>query len=92
MSVSQFYDLFFLTVNLKQCLRTSDLVSSTDPNFVVLEDGAVYTTNAVSLSSEKKAFSIVLKDLQEHKQKEIHVNLLSHPKRVSDHPICISFL
>ncbi|KAJ6662139.1 hypothetical protein lerEdw1_012604 [Lerista edwardsae] len=68
-------------VNLKRCLRTSNLVSSTDPNFLILEDGSVYTTNAVSLSSEKKAFSIVLKDLQEHKQKEIHVNLLSHSKK-----------
>lgn len=68
-------------VNLKKCLKTSDLVSSTDPNFIILEDGSLFTTNAVSLSSEKKAFSILLKDMHEHKQKEIHVNLLSHPKK-----------
>ncbi|KAJ7338772.1 hypothetical protein JRQ81_012674 [Phrynocephalus forsythii] len=68
-------------VNLKQCLRTADVISSSDPDFVVLEDGSVYTKNAVSLSSEKKMFAVLLKDLQEQQQKKIHVNLLSHPKK-----------
>ncbi|XP_061453671.1 desmocollin-2-like isoform X2 [Rhineura floridana] len=68
-------------VNLRQCLRTSDLISSSDPDFLVLEDGSVYTTNVVSLSSEKKTFMILLKDMQDHQQKKIHVNLLSHPKK-----------
>ncbi|XP_034980943.2 desmocollin-1 isoform X1 [Zootoca vivipara] len=66
-------------LNLRQYLRTSDLISSSDPDFIVLEDGSVYTTNAVSLSSEKKAFTISLNDLQGHLQKKIHVNL--HPNK-----------
>ncbi|XP_053103366.1 desmocollin-2-like [Hemicordylus capensis] len=67
--------------NLKQCLRTADLISSSDPDLIVLEDGSVYTTNAISLPSAEKTFTILLKDLQEHKEKKIHVVLLSHPKK-----------
>ncbi|KAJ6662135.1 hypothetical protein lerEdw1_012600 [Lerista edwardsae] len=74
-----FIMLLFLTVNLKQCLETSDLIRSSDPDFVVVEDGSVYTTNAVSLSSEEKTFAILLENLQGQKQKKIHINLLSHP-------------
>ncbi|XP_053105832.1 desmocollin-2-like isoform X2 [Hemicordylus capensis] len=68
-------------VNVQQCLRISDHVSSSDPDFVVLEDGSVYTTNAISLPSEGKTFTILLKNVQERKQKKIHVVLLSHPKK-----------
>ncbi|XP_066480522.1 desmocollin-1-like [Tiliqua scincoides] len=66
-------------VNLEQCLGTSDLISSSDPDFLVVKDGSVYTTNAISLSSEEKAFTVFLNDHQEQKQKKIHINLLSHP-------------
>ncbi|KAH0617755.1 hypothetical protein JD844_016308 [Phrynosoma platyrhinos] len=67
-------------VNLMQCLKTADLISSSDADFLVLEDGSVYTRNAVSLSSAKKTFTILLQDLQDNQQKKIHVNLLAHPK------------
>nr|XP_020664453.1 desmocollin-1-like isoform X1 [Pogona vitticeps] len=69
-------------VNLRQCLRTPDIITSSDPDFIVLEDGSIYTKNAVSLTSEKKTFAVLLKDLQEHQQKKIHVHLLSHPKKM----------
>ncbi|KAM6458291.1 desmocollin-2-like isoform 1-T1 [Liasis olivaceus] len=65
-------------VNLKRCLRTPDLISTSDPDFLVLEDGSIFTTNAVSLFSGKKTFIILLKNLQNNQQKQIHVNLLSH--------------
>ncbi|XP_034285545.1 desmocollin-2-like isoform X2 [Pantherophis guttatus] len=65
-------------VNLKGCLRTPHLISTSDPDFIVLEDGSIFTANAVSLSSGKKTFTILLKNLQNSQQKQIHVNLLSH--------------
>ncbi|KAF7246147.1 Desmocollin-1 [Varanus komodoensis] len=69
-------------VNLEQCYKNSDLISSSDPNFRVLEDGSLFTTNAVSLSSEKKTFTILLKNLQDPQPKQIHVDLLPHPKQI----------
>ncbi|ETE73990.1 Desmocollin-2 [Ophiophagus hannah] len=65
-------------VNLKRCLRTPHLISTSDPDFIVLENGSIFTTNAVSLPSGKKTFTILLKNLQNSQQKQIHVNLLSH--------------
>uniref|UniRef100_A0A8C8RQD7 Cadherin domain-containing protein n=1 Tax=Pelusios castaneus TaxID=367368 RepID=A0A8C8RQD7_9SAUR len=68
-------------VNLKECLKTTEFVSSSDPDFRILEDGSVYTTNTISLSSEKKTFTILLKDNQKHEEKKIHVNLQAHQKK-----------
>uniref|UniRef100_A0A8D0BYX9 Cadherin domain-containing protein n=1 Tax=Salvator merianae TaxID=96440 RepID=A0A8D0BYX9_SALMN len=68
-------------VNVEQCLRTADLIQSNDPDFLVLEDGSLYTANAISLSSEKKTFTILLKASKEHQKKTIHVTLLPHPKK-----------
>ncbi|KAG8133550.1 hypothetical protein E2320_011328 [Naja naja] len=65
-------------VNLKRCLRTPHLISTSDPDFIVLENGSIFTTNAVSLPSGKKTFTILLKNLQNSQQRQIHVNLLSH--------------
>ncbi|KYO26182.1 desmocollin-2 isoform A [Alligator mississippiensis] len=64
-------------VNLEECLRSAEAISSSDPNFRILEDGSVYTTNITTLSAEKKTFTILLKNIQTHEQKKIHVNLLS---------------
>ncbi|XP_067402367.1 desmocollin-2-like isoform X2 [Emydura macquarii macquarii] len=68
-------------VNLKECLKSAELISSSDPDFRILEDGSVYTTNIISLSSEKKTFVILLQDIQKHEEKKIHVNLLAHQKK-----------
>ncbi|KAM3840426.1 desmocollin-2-like isoform 1-T1 [Vipera latastei] len=65
-------------VNLNEYLRTPHLISTSDPDFIVLEDGSIFTSNSVSLSSGKKTFTILLKNLQNNQQKQIHVNLLSH--------------
>uniref|UniRef100_A0A8D0H3G7 Cadherin domain-containing protein n=1 Tax=Sphenodon punctatus TaxID=8508 RepID=A0A8D0H3G7_SPHPU len=71
-------------LNLKECLKTSELITSSDPDFIVLEDGSVYTTDTVSLSTEKKTFTILLKDIQEHEQKKIHVTLLAHQNKAHE--------
>ncbi|XP_068788528.1 desmocollin-1 isoform X1 [Struthio camelus] len=68
-------------VNLKECLQSAELISSSDPVFKILEDGSVYTTSVVSLSSEKKTFTILLEDIQEHVEKRINVNLVADEKK-----------
>ncbi|XP_055656828.1 desmocollin-1 [Falco peregrinus] len=68
-------------VDLKECLQSAEFVSSSDGNFKILEDGSVYTTSAVSLSAEKKTFTILLKDVEEQLQKEIHVSLVEEDKK-----------
>ncbi|XP_045313550.1 desmocollin-3 isoform X1 [Leopardus geoffroyi] len=68
-------------VNLKECLRSADLIRSGDPDFRVLDDGSVYTTSTVVLSDEKRSFTIWLSDSRTQAQKEIKV-LLEHQKKV----------
>ncbi|NXE47751.1 DSC1 protein, partial [Casuarius casuarius] len=72
-------------VNLKECLQSAELIRSSDPVFKILEDGSVYTTSVVSLSSEKKTFTILLKDIQEHIEKKIHVNLVTDEEKKTRH-------
>ncbi|KAF2985199.1 hypothetical protein EK904_007513, partial [Melospiza melodia maxima] len=69
-------------VDLKECLQSADFISSSDGNFKVLEDGSVYTTSALSLSAEKKTFTIILKDIQEQVEKKIHVDLVEEEKKI----------
>lgn len=76
-------ECFFLTVDLKECLPSAEFISSTDGNFKILEDGSVYTTATISLSAERKTFTILLNDIQEHVQKKIHVSLVKEEKKVS---------
>lgn len=73
---------FFLTVNLNECLQSAEHISSSDGSFKVLEDGSVYTTSAVSLSDDKRTFTILLKDLQEHVEKKILIDLETDEKKV----------
>uniref|UniRef100_A0A7N5K4T7 Desmocollin 2 n=1 Tax=Ailuropoda melanoleuca TaxID=9646 RepID=A0A7N5K4T7_AILME len=68
-------------VNLKDCLRSADLIQSRDPDFRVLDDGSVYTASTVVLSDEKRSFTIWLSDTKTQTQKEIKV-LLEHEKKV----------
>uniref|UniRef100_A0A8C3BF72 Cadherin domain-containing protein n=1 Tax=Cairina moschata TaxID=8855 RepID=A0A8C3BF72_CAIMO len=68
-------------VNLNECLQSAERISSSDGNFKVLEDGSVYTTSAVSFSDEKRTFTILLKDIQKHVEKKIHVNLVTDEKK-----------
>ncbi|XP_062932949.1 desmocollin-1 isoform X1 [Cynocephalus volans] len=62
-------------VNLEECLKTASLILSSDPAFRILEDGSIYTTHDLILSSERKSFSIFLSDSQRQEQKEIEVVL-----------------
>lgn len=73
----------YFTVDLKECLQSAEFISSSDGNFKILEDGSVYTTSAVSLSAEKKTFTILLKDIQEQVEKKIHVSLVEEETKVS---------
>uniref|UniRef100_A0A8C3PL90 Cadherin domain-containing protein n=1 Tax=Calidris pygmaea TaxID=425635 RepID=A0A8C3PL90_9CHAR len=79
-----FSEYFYITVDLKECLQSADFISSSDENFKILEDGSVYTTSPVSFSAEKKTFSVLLKDTQEHVQKKIHVSLVEEEKKARD--------
>uniref|UniRef100_A0A8C0I1R6 Cadherin-2 n=1 Tax=Balaenoptera musculus TaxID=9771 RepID=A0A8C0I1R6_BALMU len=67
-------------VNLKECLQSASLIQSSDPDFRILEDGSIYTTHDLILSSEKKSFSILLSDTQGQEQKEIEIARLKYPK------------
>uniref|UniRef100_A0A8D1N2G8 Cadherin domain-containing protein n=1 Tax=Sus scrofa TaxID=9823 RepID=A0A8D1N2G8_PIG len=68
-------------VDLKECLRSADLIQSSDPDFRVLEDGTVYTARTVVLSDEKRSFTIWLSNTKAQTQKELPV-LLKHQKKV----------
>ncbi|XP_068955945.1 desmocollin-1 isoform X2 [Petaurus breviceps papuanus] len=68
-------------VNLEECLKSADLIHSSDPDFRILEDGSVYTTKTIGLSSEKRTFDILLSDSQKQKQKKIEIALLAPDKK-----------
>ncbi|XP_023569844.1 desmocollin-2 isoform X2 [Octodon degus] len=66
---------FIGRVNLDECFRSANLIHSSDPDFQVLEDGSVYTTNAVLLSSQKREFIVLLLNTESHEEKTISVFL-----------------
>ncbi|KAM5305039.1 desmocollin-2-like isoform 1-T1 [Glossophaga mutica] len=68
-------------VNLKECFKSANLIYSSDPDFQILEDGAVYTTNTILLSSEKRNFTISLSNTENQEEKKILV-LLEHQTKV----------
>lgn len=68
-------------VNLKECFESANLIHSSDPDFQILEDGSVYTTNAILLSSEKRNFTISLSNTENQEEKKILV-LLEHQTKV----------
>ncbi|XP_037012693.2 desmocollin-2-like isoform X1 [Artibeus jamaicensis] len=68
-------------VNLKECFKSANLIHSSDPDFQILEDGSVYTTNAILLSSEKRNFTISLSNTENQEEKQILV-LLEHQTKV----------
>ncbi|XP_054439470.1 desmocollin-2-like isoform X2 [Pteronotus mesoamericanus] len=70
-------------VNLKKCFKSANLIHSSDPDFQILEDGSVYTTNAILLSSEKRNFTISLSNTETQEEKKILV-LLEHQTKQSD--------
>lgn len=71
----------FSTVNLKECFQSANLIHSSDPDFQILEDGSVYTTNAILLSSEERSFTILLYNTENQEEKKLLV-LLQHQTKV----------
>ncbi|XP_060099843.1 desmocollin-1-like [Heteronotia binoei] len=70
-------------VNLT-CLSTSDLISSSDPNFIIKDDGSLLAANAISLHSTGIKFTVLLKDTQKHVQKKVPIILRSSRGKVSE--------
>ncbi|XP_040840621.1 desmocollin-1 isoform X1 [Ochotona curzoniae] len=62
-------------VNLEECLKSASLILSSDPAFRILEDGSIYATHDLILSSERKSFSIFLSDSESREQKEMEIEL-----------------
>uniref|UniRef100_A0A4X2JZQ5 Cadherin domain-containing protein n=1 Tax=Vombatus ursinus TaxID=29139 RepID=A0A4X2JZQ5_VOMUR len=75
-------DTFVGRVNLEECLKSADLIHSSDPDFRILEDGSVYTTKNIGLSSEGRTFAILLSDSQKQEQKKIEIALLAPEKKI----------
>ncbi|XP_066209665.1 desmocollin-2 isoform X1 [Saccopteryx leptura] len=68
-------------VDLKECFKSANLIHSSNPDFQVLEDGSIYTTNAILLSSEKRNFTISLSNTENQEEKKMLV-LLEHQTKV----------
>ncbi|XP_042531051.1 desmocollin-2 [Dipodomys spectabilis] len=75
---------FIGRVNLKECFRSANLIHSSDPDFQILEDGSVYTTNSVLLSSEKRIFTILLFNTESQEEKRISVLLENQAEVVKE--------
>ncbi|XP_059974242.1 desmocollin-2 isoform X1 [Mesoplodon densirostris] len=71
---------FIGRVNLKECFKSANLIHSSDPDFQILEDGSVYTTNAILLSSAKRSFTILLSNTETQEEKKILVLLEQQTK------------
>ena len=69
-------------MNLEECLKSPSLILSSDPAFRILEDGTIYTTHDLLLSSEKRGFSILLSDGQGQEQKKLEIVLSAREKKV----------
>ncbi|XP_066208512.1 desmocollin-1 isoform X1 [Saccopteryx leptura] len=69
-------------VNLKECFQSARLILSSDPDFRILEDGSIYTTHDLTLSSQRRSFSIFLSDSQEQEQKEVEIVLEARGMKV----------
>ncbi|XP_026983469.1 desmocollin-2 isoform X6 [Sagmatias obliquidens] len=67
-------------VNLKECFKSANLIHSSDPDFQILEDGSVYTTNAILLSSAKRSFTVLLSNTETQEEKKILVLLEQQTK------------
>ncbi|XP_061024982.1 desmocollin-2 [Eubalaena glacialis] len=71
---------FIGRVDLKECFKSANLIHSSDPDFQILEDGSVYTTNAILLSSAKRSFTLLLSNTETQEEKKILVLLEQQTK------------
>ncbi|KAM9633597.1 desmocollin-1 isoform 1-T1 [Trichechus inunguis] len=70
-------------VNLEECLKSASHILSSDPDFRILEDGSIYTTNDLMLSSKRKSFFILLSDSQRQEQIKIELVLAARENKAS---------
>ncbi|XP_075388992.1 desmocollin-1 [Tenrec ecaudatus] len=70
-------------VNLKECLTSATSFRSSSPDFRILEDGSIYTTNDLILSSKRKSFFISLSDSQ--RQEQIEIELVVAARKTKAH-------
>ncbi|XP_020848237.1 desmocollin-2-like isoform X1 [Phascolarctos cinereus] len=70
-------------VNLEDCLKSPNLIHSSDTDFGILEDGSLYPTNTILLSPGKRTFIISLVNTQEQKQKDINITLEHQKKKLN---------
>lgn len=58
-----------------ECLKSANVIHLSDPDFQVFEDGSVYTTNSVVLSSGQRSFTIWLFNTDSQEERELSVHL-----------------
>ncbi|XP_049756666.1 desmocollin-1 isoform X1 [Elephas maximus indicus] len=68
-------------VNLEECLKSASQILSSDPDFRILEDGSIYTTEDLILTSKRKGFFILLSDSQRQEQIEIKLLLAARENK-----------
>ncbi|XP_007951636.1 desmocollin-1 [Orycteropus afer afer] len=68
-------------VNLEECLQSASHILSSDPDFRILEDGSIYTTDDLILSSKRKSFFVLLSDTQRQEQIEIELVLAARENK-----------
>lgn len=67
---------------MKHCLNDTGIIGINNPNFIILEDGSLYTKNAISLTTHENIITVFLKNVYTHEQKQIYVTLLTYPEKV----------
>uniref|UniRef100_A0A8C5SQA9 Cadherin domain-containing protein n=1 Tax=Laticauda laticaudata TaxID=8630 RepID=A0A8C5SQA9_LATLA len=68
---------------MKHCLNDTGIIGINNPNFIILEDGSLYTKNAVSLTTHESIITVFSKNIYTHEQKQIYVRLLTYPQKDS---------
>ncbi|XP_070603792.1 desmocollin-2-like isoform X2 [Erythrolamprus reginae] len=77
-------DTLIKKVNVRRCLRPPLVISTSDPDFIVLGDGSIFTANAVSLSSGQRYFNIFLRNSETNQQKQIRVRLSTNTPKIGE--------
>uniref|UniRef100_A0A670XUJ4 Cadherin domain-containing protein n=1 Tax=Pseudonaja textilis TaxID=8673 RepID=A0A670XUJ4_PSETE len=63
---------------MKHCLNDTGIIGINNPNFIILEDGSLYTKNAISLTTHESIITVFSKNIYTHEQKRIYVSLRRH--------------
>uniref|UniRef100_A0A8C6Y202 Cadherin domain-containing protein n=1 Tax=Naja naja TaxID=35670 RepID=A0A8C6Y202_NAJNA len=59
-------------VKMKHCLNDTGIIGINNPNFIILEDGSLYTKNAISLTTHESIITVFSKNIYTHEQKQIY--------------------